>query len=302
MRMILILISAGAALALAACGSSDPDKAQVVATTGILASIAGQVAGDDAEVTQLIPDSASPHEFSLSADDRRELEEADLIASNGAGLEPGVPVEEADAPSWALADAAGPLLPLAEAGTHEDEPATAEEGSDVDPHLWMDPTRVARAAPELADALAAADPDHAGGYRQRAQALSNRLRELDREIARRVSALPVADRELVTSHDALGYFAERYDLRVIATALPSSGPEAEPSAQALAEVADAIRDSGVPAVFAEETDDPQVLEQVAEETDVEVVTDLLVEAPGSAGSYEEMLRHDADRIVGALGG
>jgi zinc/manganese transport system substrate-binding protein len=280
--MILILGLCAIGAAAFGCGDSESERPTVVATTGVIASLAEEVAGEDADVVQLIPDSSSPHDFSLSAQDRAELEDADLIVYNGAGLEAGVPIEEAEAPKWALAEHAGPLL----------------DGDD--PHVWMNPTRVEGALPALADSLAEADPEHATAYRSRAARLGRRIESLDRELSRRLAAVPDEDRELVTSHDALGYFAERYGFEIVATAFPSAGAEAEPSAEALAEVEGAIRATDVPAVFAEHEDDPQALEQVAEATGVEIVDELLVESPGEADGYEEMLRRDAELIASAL--
>jgi zinc/manganese transport system substrate-binding protein len=285
MRMILILVLCAIGAVAFGCDDSDSESERptVVATTGVIASLAEEVAGDDADVVQLIPDSSSPHDFSLSAQDRAELEEADLIVYNGAGLEAGVPIEEAESPKWALAEHAGPLL----------------DGDN--PHVWMNPTRVEAALPALADSLAEADPEHATAYRSRAERLGRRIDSLDRELSRRLAAVPDEDRELVTSHDALGYFAERYGFEIVATAFPAAGAEAEPSAEALAEVERAITETDVPAVFAEHEDDPQALEQVAEATGVEVVDELLVESPGETDGYEEMLRHDAELIASALG-
>ena len=284
----------------AACGDDGSEEPRVIATTGVVSSIVEEVAGDDTEVVQLIPDSASPHDFSLSAQDRAELEDAELIAYNGAGLEAGVPIDEAAAPKWALAENAGPLLPLSEEEGEEHEGEDEEHGDD--PHVWMDPTRVASAMPSLAEALAAADPGNESSYHQRAEELAARLEDLDREISDEVGALPRAERELITSHDALSYFADRYGFDVVATAFPATGVESEPSAAALAEVTELVEGSGVSAVFSEEGDDPQVLERVAAETGVEVVDDLLVESPGTAGTYEAMLRRDAEAIVSALEG
>jgi ABC-type Zn uptake system ZnuABC Zn-binding protein ZnuA len=166
----------------------------------------------------------------------------------------------------------------------------------------MDPTRVAAALPSLADALADADPAHADGYRQRARAFARELREVDAEIKGGVDAIPKRDRKLVTSHDALGYFADRYGFVIVTTPFPTSGPEAEPSAARLRDVEEAIGDAGVPTVFAEETDDPKVLRRVAEDTGVKINETLLVEAPGSAGTYAEMLREDARLLRQGLGG
>lgn len=377
-RGVAALAPLAVAIALAACGGSDDsgggssDGPTVAATTGVVADLAQDVAGDDAEVVQVIPDNASPHDFQLSARDRQELEDATLMVASGAGLEAGLPLDDLDVPSWELTDHAGELRGLAaedEHGeAHEDEHAgddkhadkeTADEDhgdeeaadedsadeddggetggdadhadeddehagedddegaedhagdeegdaheheGDLDPHVWMDPSRVAHAAPSLAGALAEADPENAEAYRARADELADRLRSLDRELAETLDTIPKRNRKLLTSHDALGYLADRYGLELLPTPFPTSGPEASPSAQGIREVEDAIGDSGVPAVFAQQTDDPEVLEQIADRTGVEVVTGLLVEAPGPAGSYLEMLREDADLIASGLGG
>jgi zinc/manganese transport system substrate-binding protein len=291
-RLAALAACASVAAGLTACGDDDSGSGttEVVATTGILADITEQVAGGDAEVVQLIPDSADPHSFSLSAEDRQTLEEADLVVANGAGLEAGVPLDEADA-TWTLIDHVGELLPFA-----------GEDAEGSDPHVWMDPTMVAAALPSLAETLADADPDHADDYARRAGKYGKRLRSLDRMMRRTLGVVPEDNRELVTSHDSLEYLADRYGFEVIATAFPATGAEAEASAEDLAAVEDAVRTSGVPAIFAQEGDDPEALDIVASQTGVELNYDLLVEAPGSAGTYEEMLRRDADLIARSLGG
>jgi zinc/manganese transport system substrate-binding protein len=300
----LILIGALAG-SLTACGSeSESGGPSVTASTGIMADITERVAGDDAEVVQVIPDSASPHDFQLSAEDRARIEDSLLLVSNGAGLEAGIPLDELGVAQFILSENVGELLPSREAGA-EDEHAAAEgedEHGGSDPHVWMDPARVAAALPALAEALARADPEHADGYRQRARAFAAELRQVDAEIRKRVEGIPEPDRQLVTSHDAMGYFADRYGFEVVATPFSAAGPEAEPSAQTIDQVEDAVVSSGVRTVFAQETDDPEVLRQVAEDTGVLIEEHLLVEAPGNAGSYVEMLRRDAELIVAGLTG
>ena len=290
LRRAATYAGAVAILTTAGCGGGadggGSNRVTVVATTGVLAEIADAVAGEDAEVVQLIPDGVDVHGFEASAQDRATLEAAAVVVANGAGLEEGIPLDDVEARRWSLADSAGDLREL--------------DGR-ADPHVWLDPTRLAAAVPSLADALAEADPGNARAYGRRAEDYVDRLEELDSELADELSAIPGGRRSLVTSHDALGYFADRYDLEVIATPFPSSGPEAEPSAARLAEVRDAIRESGVPAVFAQASDDPEVLEVVAREPGVEVMADLLVSSPGDAGGYEEMMRRNAMVIAAALG-
>jgi ABC-type Zn uptake system ZnuABC Zn-binding protein ZnuA len=297
--LVLLALLAGS---LAACGSDDESSGTTVtATTGIWADITERVAGEGANVEQIIPDSASPHDFQLSAEDRATIEDSVLLVSNGAGLEAGLPLDQIEVPQFTLAENVGGLLRVEE---EEEEHAEEEEEehAEGDPHVWMDPIRVAGALPALADSLAKADPEHAAGYRARAQELTAELTQLDTEIQDAIGAIPPKERKLVTSHDALGYFADRYGLVVVATPFPASGPEAEASAGTINEVENTIVDTGVRAVFAEETDDPEVLRQIADDTGVEIEEHLLVEAPGEAGSYVEMLRRDAELIVAGLTG
>ena len=294
MRMRTILICSAAPLligAVTACGgdngAGEGEGPRVVATTGILADITANVAGPDVPVEQLIPDGASPHDFQLSAEDRQGLEEADLVVANGAGLEAGIPLADVDTPTWELTANAGELLP---------------SGEGTDPHVWMDPVRVAGALPSLAAALGEADQSGAAAFDERAGEYAKGLGALDREIGEALRSVPKSDRELVTSHDALGYFADRYGLEVIASAFSASGPEAEPSAEQLDEVLSAIEDNDVAAVFAGAEDDPETLELIANEAGIAVEDGLLVESLGEEGTYAEMLRTDADLVSGALGG
>jgi ABC-type Zn uptake system ZnuABC Zn-binding protein ZnuA len=301
MRLLAALLLAVAATGFASCGSDDEQsKPTIAATTGIWADVTAQVAGDDATVEQIIPDSSSPHEFQLSAEDRAKIEDSLLLVYNGADLEAGVPVDDIDAPKFAVADNVGPVRHFQPAGSREHPTAEEEEQGGDDPHVWMDPTRVATALPALADALAEADADHAAGYRSRAEDYAAELRDLDSEIRQAVSEIPPQNRKLVTSHDAMGYFADAYGFDVLATPFPATGPEAEASAQTIAEVERAVRDSGVPTIFAQETDDPEVLERIAEATGVQIEEHLLVEAPGDAGNYAGMLRRDAELLNAGL--
>jgi ABC-type Zn uptake system ZnuABC Zn-binding protein ZnuA len=308
---MIFILAISLAVVVAGCGSDDGGDAgelRVVATTGIVADLVENVAGREVEVIQLVPDGSSPHDFQLSAEDRLELERADLIAAVGAGLEAGIPLDDADAPRWELAEHGGELLPFAEGGAHEHEtdgveerPEDEAEPDSSDPHVWMDPSRVSSAMPSLASALGEAAPDRAEEFDRGARAYAKELRDLARQLGATLDSVPERSRELVTSHDSLGYLADRYGFEVVATAFPSSGPEAEASAAQLQEVIDAIAEHGVPTVFAQEEDDPEALRLVAEEAGVEIEEDLIIESPGSAGSYEEMLRRDAELIASGLG-
>jgi ABC-type Zn uptake system ZnuABC Zn-binding protein ZnuA len=274
--MILICVCVLLAL-LVACGDdSDDGRIHVIATTTIAADIARNIAGPHANVDTLLPESASPHDYAASAKDRAELEEADVVVAWGAGLEEGLPLDGLDKEPIELA-----------AGEH-------------DPHIWMDPTRIGRSLPKVSEALVDVDPAHTSAYRERAFAYAAELGQLDRELRRALDAIPPDRRKLVSSHDSLGHFIRRYDFEFVGAPFGLL-PESEASAETVASLIDKVTSEGVPAVFAEDTDDPELMRQIAQEAGVEVVDDLLTEGfGGRVDSYEDMLRYDADLIVGAL--
>lgn len=288
------------ASALSGCGEAGGNHHTIAVTTGIWADLVRQVAGPDASVDQVIPDGASPHEFQLSARDRARIENDLLLVYNGADLEAGIPISDIQVPKFAMAEHVGPLQRFRSAGSLEHPSAEAGAAGGYDPHVWMDPTRVVTALPALAETLAKADPVHAAGYRARARAYAAKLRRLDAEMRRTLAAVPPQNRKLVTSHDALGYFADHFGFQVIATPFPASGPDAEATAQTVNDVEEAIRRVHVPTVFAQETDNPEVLEGIASRTGVRIEEHLPVEAPGDAAGYIGMLRRDAEMIAAGL--
>lgn len=298
--MLLLAALVGVA-ALSACstpGASEESdgKPQVVVTTAFLADIVRPIAGEDADIVQLIPDGATPHSYSASAKDRATLEQADALVTIGAGYEAGVPLDDAGAQRINVAE----LVGQGEHGADEHVPDNAERGGPIDPHVWTDPTLMARAAPAIGELLARLDPDSAAGYKRRALAQVQRLSRLDRRIAATLATVPSGRRLLITSHDALGRFAERYGFKVLASPFGVS-PEAQASAVKIAKVVDAARSSRVRAIFSAKGDNPAVIEQIAAEADVEVVDDLLVEGPGPGGrDYNSAMLHNARSIAQAL--
>ncbi len=312
------LLAVGAALAifLTACGeesetrgSSDPEAPTIVATSGIAADIVANVGGDDVRVVQLVPDGASPHSYSPSAQQQQELEDSDLLVYFAPALEEALPLETAPN-EFAIADHVASerrlteeeeALEAATEGADTGDGHAEDEGhGDADPHVWMDPTQIGAALPALAGALGEIDPAHAGDFDARAREYAGELTDLDRELEELAASVPPAQRKLVTSHDLMGYFADRYGFEFVGAPFGIS-PEAEASAAGIDELIDDVEAAGVPAVFAQTGDDPEVLRQVAEEADVEVVDDLLVESLGEqADTYIEMMRYSTERITDAL--
>jgi zinc/manganese transport system substrate-binding protein len=323
---VVTLLALAAALALAACGGEDDGGAElkVAATTGVAADIVSRIAAEDAEVVQIVPDGSNPHSYSPSASEQQELASSDLLVLFDPALEQALPLDVAGN-RFAIAEHVGEPHERGdnaqEGGRHGPEGAGygEERGDDAaasgegehdhahspgsdDPHVWLDPLAIEAALPELADALAEADPENAEAYRERSREYAAELERLDEELAAMVAQVPQSNRKLVTSHELIGYFAERYGFDVVGAPF-GTNPEAEASAGSVAELIDRVQTERVPAVFAQQGDNPELLRMIADEAGVEVVDDLLVESLGEqAGSYVEMMRYSTRRITDALSG
>ena len=303
--MILIFVNrprmsrmAAAALTLAlvagGCGSAPGDsRPLVVVTTTVLGDLVSEIAGDAAEVEVLIPVGVDPHDYQPSSRQTARIAAADLVVTNGLGLEEGL----TDAINSASADvlAVAPLVdPLPFAG-----------GSDLDPHVWLDPVRMADAAGLIADRMTEIDPG--GGYVDRGAAVAADLLAGDATIRGLLAAIPAERRLLVTNHESFGYFAERYGLTVVGVVIPGGSTLAEPSSAELAALVAVIRQWSVPAIFVETTQPTALAEAVAAEVGAPVaVIELHTEslgAPGTpAATLAGMLIEDARLIASALGG
>jgi zinc transport system substrate-binding protein len=239
MRIILAtLLAIGAA----GCGGSetgDSQRTEIVAGFYPLAFAAEEVGGDDIPVTNLTPPGVEPHDLELSVRDVERIRSADLVLYLGEGFQPAL--EEA------AADTDGRALDLL---------ATQSALRRGDPHVWLDPLRYAEIVDAVGEAL---------GRPQAARQVVERLRALDAELER---GLAECDRrELVTSHDAFGYLAERYGLEQIA--ITGISPEAEPSPRNLERVTRLARERGVTTIFFETLVSPDVAETVAREVGAE---------------------------------
>jgi zinc transport system substrate-binding protein len=248
MRIIPILVIGVVA---AACGSSGSggDRTDVVAAFYPLAYAAEQVGGRAVSVTNLTPPGAEPHDVELSARDVERVRSADLVLYLGSGFQPAL--------ERALDGAEGEALDLLE-GLDTHQGSVAHEEGDagagtLDPHVWLDPVRFAQIVERIGVPLARP---------QAATRLRERLLDLDKEFR---SGLAVCQRrEIVTSHGAFGYLAERYGLEEIA--LTGLSPEAEPGARELEGAIDAVRERGATTVFFETLVSPRLAETVARET------------------------------------
>lgn len=289
-------------LAVGACATPTPAAPPVVATTSILGDVVGQVVDDSLPTVTLIPVGADPHDFRPSARQAGVVAGALLVVANGLGLEERL----ADLLSAAAADG----TPVIEIGPLVDPlPFGVEAGPEagLDPHVWLDPLRMAKAARLIAARLAELDPSTpAGTWTDRGERYAGELERLDGRIRDILSVVPPERRLLVTNHDALGYFADRYGFRIVGTVIPGGSTLAEPSSSELGELVRTIETTGVPAIFVETTTSADLATTLAAELGrpieiVELYTGSLGEPGSGADSYVGMMETDARRIAAALG-
>jgi len=153
-----------------------------------------------------------------------------------------------------------------------------------DPHWWQDPRHAILAVAAIRDALIDVDPDGRTGYERRAAAYTAKLRRLDAEVARCIDRIPADKRKLVTTHDALGYFANRYGIQVIGAVIPSLSTQAQPSAKDVGDLVDQIEREGVEAIFPEASLSRRLEEAISRESGAEVGGQLWADALGPEGS------------------
>ena len=290
---------------LAGCTSDEGDGTTglaLVVTTSIWADVVGQIAGEDATVQVLIPRGSDPHDYVPSAGQVAEMSRADLVVANGLGLEEGFGdvLDAARGDGVPVLELAPGLDPLPFADHEEGE----DEGhGDDDPHVWFDPDRVARAADAIAARLVEIEPDV--DWQSRADSYRLELEQLSEEIDDLIAAIPEESRKLVTNHDMLGYFADRFGMEVVGVVIPGGSTMGEPSSAELAELVRVIESEGVEAIFAETTNPSALAEAVAAESGAEIeVVELFTGTLGDEGSGAEtlvdMLRTDARLIADAL--
>jgi ABC-type Zn uptake system ZnuABC Zn-binding protein ZnuA len=284
------------ALVLAACGGNSPSgnanagALKVVTTTTVFADIVRQVGGTRVAVTSIIPSGVGPEDYEPRPDDARKLADAQLVVSNGVGLDGFLDRLIASAGEAPLRLVLGDGIP------------TLTVDGEANPHFWLDPTLVKRYyLPAIAAKLIELDPDGRADYEANARSYGRELDALDAQLKDELAQIPTASRKLVTFHDAFPYFARHYDFELIGVILANVGQE--PTASELAALVEKVRGAGVRAVFSEAQFSPELTQTLADEAGVRtVVTTLYNDAlgPAPANTYLGLMRWDVDQIVAAL--
>jgi zinc/manganese transport system substrate-binding protein len=298
LRLALPTLAVAAGLLLAACGggaSTPSDERVVVATTAVLGAVVGDAVGEAAEVAVLMESGVDPHDWTPSARDIERVMKADLVVANGLALEEGLEktleeAEKAGVPVFRATDHITVREVGAEEPGHEDEAEAAG-----DPHFWVDPIAMQAVVAALAPELAAAGIE----VGDRAADLQKRLGALDGDVRTTLAVVPEGRRKLVTGHESMGYFADRYAFELVGTVIPGLSSQGEVSAGQLAELKAVVEAEEVTAIFAEVGTPAAVVEAIGRETGVEVV-ELPSHTLPDDGSYFTFIRGIATTIAGAL--
>ncbi|UKA51683.1 metal ABC transporter substrate-binding protein [Arthrobacter sp. FW305-123] len=296
--ILAVLLALG--LGMSGCSQpGTPEKPQVVVTTNILGDVTKEVLGDQVDVTTLMQPNADPHSFEISAQQAALMGSADLVVSNGLGLEEGLQ-QHLDRAGKAGAPvlAAGEVIAVVPYSSGDAEGAP-------DPHFWTDPAAMI----DVVDAVEAAGRDIEGIDPKRlassAAAYRDKLHQLDSEMTGAFAAIPKERRALVTNHHVFGYLAKRFDFQVVGAIIPGGTTLAAPSAADLRQLSESIRGAGVRTIFADSSQPDRLVQVLASEAGVNVevaqlFTESLTGADGGAPTYLDMMRANTERIVTGL--
>lgn len=317
----------------------EGEKLKVVASTNIVGDLVRNVGDDMLELTTMLPLGADPHTFTPTPQDATAVADAHVVFINGLHLEESLEelIENAGGEAPIVAVSANVETREFEAmeghahgdeeGDHhdgdehkhdegaevhahdeddharEDEHGHAHEGAD--PHVWMTPANAMVMVHNIEHALSELDPANAETYEVNAEAYEAQLEALDEWVMAQIETIPAKDRKLVTDHDSFGYYVDRYGLELVGAVIPAYSTNAQPSAQELAELQDAIKEFDVKAVFVGTTVNPVLSERIAQDTGTQLVplyTGSLGEPGSGVESYIDYVCYNTTSIVDALGG
>ena len=280
------------------------DLPVIAVTYSVIGNIVSQLVGDNATVNVVIPDGQDPHDFQPSAKDIETINNAALVVSNGLEFEEGL--EEV---LENIADSGGNIFMVGdhitvrkienddEHNPGEDEGHADEHGdkhTGGDPHLWLSPATMIEMLPALTTALSQAT---GADLSAEATALTTKLQDLDGEVKSIINGLDECN--LVSGHDEMGYFADRYGCNVVGAIIPSFTTTSEATAGELAELKRLVKQFKVPAIFTGLGTSPDTATQLAKELNIKAVT-LSTHYLDGVASYQEFILNLTNQIAEAL--
>jgi zinc/manganese transport system substrate-binding protein len=303
MRTVLATIS----LALLT-GAAFAAPIPVVASFSILGDMVKQVGGDRVAVTTIVGPNADTHVYEPKPQDAVALGQAQAFFVNGLGFEGWfdrlVEATRFEGKVVTVSDGVHSHA-MAEEDGHEEHAEGGHDGHDhgeTDPHAWQSLSNGLIYVSNIKTALCEIDAEGCASYTANAASYSAQIAALDAEAKAAISAVPEAQRKVITTHDAFGYFAEAYGVTFMAPEGISTDSEA--SAADVARLIDQVKEAGVKALFVENMSDPRLVQQIAAETGAKLggglYADALSEPDEGAATYLDMFKHNVDLLVPAL--
>ena len=272
--------------------SSTRADLRVASLSTVTTDLAKQIGGNHVNVEGIIKAGIDPHEFEPTPGDVKKVADANLVLLTGKGMEGYLSK---------LEEAAGGSAKFVNVGKDIPSLTMTEQGKKVeDPHWWHSVENMKGATRVVAEAFEKADPANASSYDKNASAYLAKLDELERWIRVKLASLPHDRRKLITSHDALGYFARDYDFTIYPVKGVSTAED--PSSQHVKEIIGVIKDQGVKAIFFETIENPRAVQQIADETGAKAGASLYSDGLGQSegNTYDSMMRHNVSAIVEGL--
>lgn len=296
-----------AALALTALSAQAQAPIQAVASFSILGDLVRQVGGDRVQVNVLVGPGSDAHVFQPTPAQARLVGQAQVVFSNGLGFEGWMSrlLKTAGYKGQPVVVSQG-IQPMKEAG-HNDKKGHkhgAHDHGETDPHAWQSVTNAKVFVKNIAMGLCRADAAGCDVYDRNAKAYVAKLDALDSEIRAAWAPIPAAQRKVITSHDAFGYYARDFNVKFLAPQGVST--ESEASAKGVARLVRQIQQEQIKALFVESISDPRLIAQIGRETGVkpsgELFSDSLSTADGAAPTYIDMMRFNTRALTTAVRG
>ena len=284
------------------------EKLNILATTPMLAEYVRQVANENVDLNILMPYGVDPHSFEASPQDVKKISDADLVFYVGLKYEStGVVklLENSVSSENILINLGSGINPIqfTKEGHDDHDDDGDHEGHNhgvYDPHFWFDPTRVALAVEIIKDELVKIDSANQTSYESNAKNYFNTLKVLDENISTLISTIPVENRQIITTHEALGYLESKYDIEILTTLIPSLNSENGITPKSLRSTIEQIEKHNIKVMFLEEETPSQYNTTIKQETGIKLVTGLWVETLIEGQTYVKWLEDNVNIIVDNL--
>ncbi|WP_367392455.1 zinc ABC transporter substrate-binding protein [Lewinella sp. LCG006] len=286
--IFLVLLCAGWTL-----NGQTEDRLLVVASASMFADMAEVIGGNLIDVKMIVPVGGDPHIYEPTPSDVQLVTQADLVLRNGLTFEGWIDELVVNSGFTGQITTITKGINVIESDLHENS---------SDPHAWMSARNGLIYIQNIRDALVTLAPEYEAEFNFNYQIYRQQLEDLDQEIEEILSAIPRHKRILITSHDAFRYFGRRYGVQV--EAVLGTSTDADVQTSDIRRLTRVLQESEVPALFIESTINPKLLKVLAKDNNViiggSLYADSLGEKDGPAGTYLDMLRHNAHTIAEGL--